>query len=71
MAARSVPRRHHEENHSMLLLCRIATDLLLPSRLLALSAAICRIEDIATAVSWEIHVDCFRDHLYNFFFKKA
>ena len=70
MAARSIPRRH-EENHSMLLLCRIATDLLLPSRPLALSAATCRIEDIATAASWEIHVDCPRDHLYNFSSKKA
>jgi hypothetical protein len=55
----------------MLLLCRIATDLLLPSRPLALSAATCRIEDIATAASWEIHVDCPRDHLYNFSSKKA
>jgi hypothetical protein len=28
-------------------------------------------EDIATAASWEIHVDCPRDHLYNFSSNKA
>ena len=28
-------------------------------------------EDIATAALWEIHVDCPRDHLYNFSSIKA
>ena len=55
----------------MLLLCRIATDLPLPSCPLALSAATCRLEDIPTATPWEIPVDCPRDHLYNLSSKKA